>query len=160
MPADPAVAVRRWRHAVMMARLFIPYAVFATLKHIVPLPRLARWAWLRPVASRDLDAEASAIRCAVRLRNWLGGDRGDCLHGSLALYSVLSRAGADPRLVVGVKRDAGAVSGHVWVVVNGATVAEAPPTSREFTPAFEFGQRGQIVALPPAPSHGRSPQAP
>jgi hypothetical protein len=141
---------RRWVNTVMTARLLGPYLAFALLKRVVPLPRLARWAWLRPVGPRDRETEAVALRCAVRLRNKLGGERGDCLHGSLALYRVLSRAGANPRLVVGFRRESSAVSGHAWVEIDDACVLESASTMRGFVAAFSFGPEGLRLPSPGA----------
>ncbi|MEO8481884.1 MAG: lasso peptide biosynthesis B2 protein [Acidobacteriota bacterium] len=144
MPDRIASRNRRWRNAIMTARLLPPYLIFAVLKRLVPLPRLVRWAWLRPVRIRDRAVEDTALRCTVRLRNWFGADRGDCLQGSLALYRVLSHTGSNPRLVVGFRRDSSAVGGHAWVEVDGACVIEAAPPLRGFVPAFSFGPEGAL----------------
>lgn len=148
MPDAMRPAGRRWANTVMTARLLGPYLMFAILKRVVPLPRLVRWAWLRPVGPRDRAMEAEALRCVVRLRNWLGAERGDCLQGSLALYRVLSRAGANPRLVVGFRRGSSAVSGHAWVEVDDACVIESPPTLHGFVAAFSFGSGGMRLRSP------------
>lgn len=150
---DPAPA-RTWPHAVMLVRLTLPYLAFALLKPVVPLPRLARWAWLRPVGPRDREAEADALRCVIRVRNWLGAGRGDCLHGSLALYRVLARAGSNPRLVVGFRQESSALSGHAWVELDDVCVVESSPVQRGFVPAFAFGPNGRLIA-----SGGTEPRA-
>jgi hypothetical protein len=142
-PLSSASVSRRWLHAGLIVRLAALHATFGALKHVVPLPTLARWAWLRPVGTRDLALEDRALRCMVRLRRWLPADRGDCLHGSLALYRVLSAAGSSPRLVVGFRKDAPAVTGHAWVEVDGVAVLEAPPGDAGFVAAFEFGENGE-----------------
>jgi hypothetical protein len=135
----------------MTLRLLGPYLAFAVLKHVIPLPRLVRWAWLRPVGSRDREAETRALGCAVHLRQRLGAERGDCLHGSLALYRVLSRAGSNPRLVVGFRRTPAALDGHAWVEIDDACVIESPPAARGFVAALAFGPDGLRVASPGAP---------
>jgi hypothetical protein len=78
----------------------------------------------------------------VRLRRWLPADRGDCLHGSLALYRALSATGSSPTLVVGFRKDAPAIAGHAWVEVDGVAQLEAPPEAAGFVAAFAFGEEG------------------
>ena len=129
-----------------MARLSLPYVAFGLLKRVVPLPRLARWAWRRPAGPRDPEADALQIRCAVRLRRLARGERGDCVQGSLALYRALSRAGAAPVLVVGFRTAPGALRGHAWVILDGQVVAEAAPTA--FTPTLAFGDAGAAITPP------------
>jgi len=141
---------RRWRNTLMIGRLLGPYLAFGALKRIVSLPRLVRWAWLRPAGDRDRATEATALQCVVRLRTWLGAERGDCLHGSLALYRVLSRAGSNPTLVVGFRRDASTLAGHAWVEVDDACVVEAPPSQRGFIPSISFGCEGTLLSTPDA----------
>jgi hypothetical protein len=135
----------------MTLRLLGPYLAFAVLKHVIPLQRLARWAWLRPVGSRDREVESRALGCAVHLRQRLGAERGDCLQGSLALYRVLSRAGSDPRLVVGFRRAPSALDGHAWIEIDDACVIESPPAARGFITALAFGRDGLRVASSVAP---------
>jgi hypothetical protein len=132
----------RWTHACLILRLAVLQALFGVLKHLVPLPTLARWAWLRPAGPRDRTREDRVLRCMVRLRRWLPADRGDCLHGSLALYRVLSAAGSAPRLVIGFRKDGPAIAGHAWVEVDGRAVLETPPEAAGFAAAFEMGEGG------------------
>jgi hypothetical protein len=144
MPVLSSASVpRRWTHASLLLRLAALQTTFGALKHVVPLPTLARWAWLRPVGPRDLAREDRTLRCMVRLRRWLPADRGDCLNGSLALYRVLSAAGSSPKLVVGFRKDGPAVAGHAWVEVDGAAVLEASPEGAGFVAAVEFGEWGE-----------------
>jgi hypothetical protein len=51
---------------------------------------------------------------------------GNCLERSLVLYRYLSGAGADPELLVGVRRGEEEVRGHAWVTLHGAPVEEPP----------------------------------
>lgn len=147
MPDAIGRASRRWQHVRMTARLLSPYVAFALLKHVIPLPRLARWAWLRPVRTPDDGSRAVALQCAVRVRQWFGAERGDCLHGSLALYRVLSRAGANPTLVVGFRRDTAKLAGHAWIEIEGESVIEAPPRLSGFERACAFGPRGALLPM-------------
>lgn len=145
LAARESAWTRRARHALVMARLAVPYLVFGVLKRVCSLPRLARLAWRKPPAVRNRELEAAAERCAVRLRRIARADRGDCLQASLALYGLLAAAGADPRLIVGFRRTAGSVRGHAWVEVDGHAVAEAPPDREGFAGAAVFGAGGRLV---------------
>jgi hypothetical protein len=155
MPDSTKPLGRRWRNALMTARLLGPYLVFTVMKRVVPLSRLARWAWLRPVGPRDEAVETRALRCVVRVRRWLGAERGDCLQGSLALYRVLSRAGSNPRLVVGFRRESSALAGHAWIEIDDTCVIEAPPSLHGFVPALAFGPEGLL--LPSSTAADRRP---
>jgi hypothetical protein len=119
-----------------------------------------RWAWLRPSGPRDRASESSTLRCVVRLRRWFGAERGDCLQWSLALYRMLSRAGSNPTLVVGVRRDGSGMTGHAWVELNDARVLELPSSDQRFERVCAFGAGGrlrQVAAAddgPPPPRGG------
>jgi hypothetical protein len=63
----------------------------------------------------------------------------------LLLYRVLSRAGADPTLVVGFQRVNDRILGHAWVRVDGRTLIEPEPDLVRFSPAFGFGARGALL---------------
>jgi hypothetical protein len=143
---DPPVPTTRARHLAIMLRLAVPYVALTILKRVVPLPRLVKWAWLRPHGPRDRDAEALTIRCLVRLRRLTFADRGDCVQGSLVLYRALSRVGASPHFVVGLHRIAGNLRGHAWITVDGKVVAEAETSVASFTPTMEFGANGSLLS--------------
>jgi hypothetical protein len=72
----------------------------------------------------------------------------DCLQRSLLLYRVLSRAGADPTLMVGFLRRNGRIRGHAWVTVDGNPVIEPGPNVVHFSPALGFGPRGAPIGTP------------
>lgn len=135
---------RRLRAAPTIGRLAPAYATLGLLKHIVPLSRLARWAWTRQRVPRDADAERRVILAVARLRRWFGADR-DCLQSSLLLYRELSRLGADPRLAIGFRRLDDRVEGHAWVFVDGRAVL-GEPQMHCFEPAIQFGPGGAPVA--------------
>ena len=69
--------------------------------------------------------------------------RSNCLERSLLAYRFLSRAGADPRLVVGVGNVDGKMAGHAWVTVNGVPVHEPAETVDRFALLIEFGRDGR-----------------
>jgi Transglutaminase-like superfamily len=80
----------------------------------------------------------------------------DCLQRSLLLYRVLSRAGADPTLVVGFQRLDSRIMGHTWVLIDGHAVIESDADLIRFSPALRFGPRGALLPTPPE-SHTASP---
>jgi hypothetical protein len=69
----------------------------------------------------------------------------NCLERSLVLYRVLSRAGAQPALILGARRDAPSVAGHAWIEVDGAPVCE--PEREAYAPIVAFGARGLRCAF-------------
>jgi Transglutaminase-like superfamily len=64
---------------------------------------------------------------------------GNCLDRSLVLYRYLSAVGANPELVVGMKRMQGAVEGHAWVEVRGRPVEESPEVLDGLARVTTFG---------------------
>jgi transglutaminase superfamily protein len=141
-------AVRRLKTGLVMARLLVAYIVLALLKHLVPLRWLVRWVWCPPVRSRDHEAERRLTAIVLRLSRLTGLPDGDCLQRSLLLYRVLSRAGADPRLVVGFQRIDGRIRGHAWVVVDGFALLESESDLVRFSPALFFGSQGVLLQSP------------
>ena len=148
MPSSSDVTAHPWRRRVMttigVGRLVPWYLVFGALRHVVPLPWLARWAWRRPSGQRNRDGERKVIARVERLRRTLERGRGDCLQSSLVLFRELSRAGADPTLVVGFRRTAGRMQGHAWVLADGMPVTESQAALDGFAPTFGFGRGGTL----------------
>jgi hypothetical protein len=136
-------------HLTRLGPIYLAYGAF---KRLVPIRTLARWSW-RPArgTSRNLDAEQRLVSSVLRLSRASGSDR-DCLQRSLVLYRELSRAGADPTLVVGFRRTDRGLEGHAWVETDGVPVAE--PTVREqgFETTCAFGRGGNLVVLRKSPS--------
>jgi hypothetical protein len=126
--------------------------LFGLLKHLVPLRLLARWAWCRPGGwrDRDRDGERRLHRRVIRLGQLVGLPDRDCLQRSLLLYRALSRAGANPMLVVGFDRMNGRIFGHAWVVVDGHAVIESESDLLRFSPVVAFGWQGALLSPPPA----------
>ena len=131
-------------------RLLPAYVSFGVLKHVVPLSRLARWAWSPPAGAGDdtaVDPER-AVRAVTRIsRRFAVTDR-DCLQRSLVLYRELSRAGARPTLVMGFAPGTSGLAGHAWV----ETEARGPGRSvlsedvSAYSAAAAFGDGGVVYA--------------
>jgi hypothetical protein len=132
-----------------VGRLLPAYMLFGLLKHLVPLRLLARWVWCRPAGWRDRDVERRLQRRVIRLGQLVGLPDRDCLQRSLVLYRALSRAGADPMLVIGFDRMNGRIFGHAWVVVDGQAVIESETDLLRFSPVVAFGRQGVLVSPPP-----------
>lgn len=117
------------------------------LKFIIPLPVLARAMWAGPSALSTSSGGGSRSGPKTVLQVVRNGGRllvsGNCLERSLVLYRYLSRSGANPRLVVGVSRTNGKVSGHTWVELNGRPVHD--PEAAAFERVATFGPNGRLV---------------
>ena len=112
------------------------------LKRILPLQRLVRLMWRPPRDSeRDRAREERTIALVSRLTRASGGN---CLERSLILYRYLGRAGAEPRLVVGMARP-DEYLGHVWVVVDDRALLEIMETLRGYEVVATFGDEGRRV---------------
>jgi len=131
-----------------IARLLLWYLAFSALRHVIPLPWLARWAWHAPSGTRNREHEQKVAGRVEWLRRTLERGRGDCLQSSLVLYRELSRSGADPTLVVGFRRDQGRMQGHAWVLADGRPVAAAGDVLNGFAPTFGFGRKGTLEPTP------------
>jgi hypothetical protein len=74
----------------------------------------------------------------------------NCLERSLLAYRYLSRAGAEPELVVGLSRRNGAVRGHTWVSVDDQEFGRQDDSAGEFETVVCFGPAGTIKQPRPA----------
>ena len=113
------------------------------LKRALPLPRLARLMWAASAARVRDPAREHQI---TMLAEGVGGPRrnprlDNCLERSLVAYRYLSRAGAEPELVVGVSRDQ-PVRGHAWVRIDGEPVRDSV---EEFEEVAAFGAAGAVI---------------
>jgi hypothetical protein len=142
-----ALPLNRIKNGWLVARLLPAYLILGLLKHVVPLSWLARWAWSAPDGPRDREAESRLAARVFRLSQLIGLLDRDCLHRSLLLYRVLSRAGADPRLVIGFQRMNGRILGHAWVIVDGHAVIEPEVDLLRFSPALGFGFDGAPLSI-------------
>ena len=133
-PADAWLALRMigWR------------VVLPVLKWTLPLPRLARLMWAGTTRERDPAGEEQIATLARGLsgRRRNGSRFNNCLERSLVAYRYLSRAGAEPELVVGVSRDL-PVRGHAWVSLDGEPLGDRVD---EFEEVTAFGPEGALIA--------------
>jgi len=144
------LALTQLRKGIVVVRLLPFYMLVAILKYFVPLQLLAQWAWCVPAGPRNREAERRLATRVVRLSQLAGLTDRDCVQRSLLLYRVLSRAGADPTLIVGFERLDNRILGHAWVVVDGQAMLETDADVSRFSPTLNFGSQG--VLLP----HGRN----
>jgi hypothetical protein len=129
----------------LLARMLAWRTVLPILKRRVPLARLTRLMWQEPRARARPDQAERIPDLVERVyRGLRAGPEGSCLERSLLTYRFLSRAGADPRLVVGIRGPSGSVVGHAWVVVDGEALFEPTPPAGEYASFFSFGRGGAI----------------
>jgi hypothetical protein len=116
------------------------------LKRALPLPRLVDLMESEPRRSKRDPALERRIARMARLiyRGQPGTFSNNCLERSLVTYRYLSRAGADPELVVAVRRGDEGVDGHVWVTVGGVPVHEQPDELEPYVPVLRF-KRGEVT---------------
>jgi hypothetical protein len=133
---------RRFRTALGLARMVVPYWGLGVLRLLLPLPSLVRFAWRAPSRSRDAAREQRTVAQLVKLGHIFRRSDRHCLQRSLVLYRELSRDGADPHLVVGFRPSPAGLEGHAWIELNGVAVGE-PDDVRTFQRTVEFGARGQ-----------------
>ena len=134
----------RLRTGLSAGRLACLYAGFGLAKHVLPLPTLVGLAWTPTVDRPGPAAEARAIAVVTRVRRALGGNR-DCLHGSLVLYRELLRAGAAPRLSIGMRKRGARLEGHSWVEVRGEVVGDRLADGEPWSVLAAFGPDGRLA---------------
>ncbi|TMK27262.1 MAG: hypothetical protein E6G64_12865 [Actinobacteria bacterium] len=105
------------------------------LKRVVPLQRLAQVMRDDGHGPRDPTHERQIVALSSLL--------------SLLAYRFLTRANADPRLVVGVRIGEAGVLGHAWVTLNGEPIHESPAAISEFSRVVEFGPEGAASSSRP-----------
>jgi Transglutaminase-like superfamily len=133
-------------NTLAVGRLAPTFLALGVLRRLVPIDRLARWAWRTPRRERDGAArEHQLVSRVVRACGLAGAPDRDCLQRSLLLYRELSRAGADPVLVMGFRRADGRLEGHAWVVSDGRPLVESDARLRGFVPALRFGRGGRLI---------------
>jgi hypothetical protein len=122
-------------------------AALPLLKYVVPLQRLVRL-----LAAADGDGERAPAReqkvadlARVLYRSPAAVVRDNCLERSLVAYRYLSRANANPELVVAMASEGSALLGHVWVRVDGEPLYDSPEKLAEFVPMVVFDASGQIA---------------
>jgi Transglutaminase-like superfamily len=101
--------------------------------------------WTAGPADRSDVQERQIIALSSRVTRLRPRLRSNCLERSLLAYRFLARAGADPRLVMGISTDAGVIVGHAWVALDGKPIHEPPAAVESFAPLIEFGPRGEAT---------------
>jgi hypothetical protein len=141
---------RRIRTVLTVAQLVPVYLAAGLLKHVVPLPTLARWAWKSPSRPADRREQLRLVACVVQLNRTLGALDRDCLQRSLLLYRVLSGSGANPELCVGLSTAAprGGLRGHAWVTVEGTAVLDEGAALAQHQQVACFGDGGRRIPSP------------
>ncbi len=115
------------------------------LKRALPLRRLVALMWTTGQADRSDEQERRIIALSARVTRLRPRLRSNCLERSLLTYRFLARAGADPRLVVGVSTLEGAIVGHAWVTLDGEPIHERREAVESFARLIEFGPGGEAT---------------
>jgi len=142
LPRDVLLALRMlgWRLILRPLKRFVP------LSRLVPLV-------CRPRASepRRPGREARVLSLADRLcRGRLA--RGTCLERSLLAYRFLTEAGADPKLIIAVRREDDSLQWHAWVTRDGQPVHERAESLKAYIPVVVFDGQGSIEWSDPVAS--------
>lgn len=78
--------------------------------------------------------------------------RATCLRQSLLLYWLLKQNGFDADLVLGARKDGGALEAHAWVEIDGAPINEREGVARDYA-TFSLAS----AAMQPTRSSSRNP---
>jgi hypothetical protein len=111
------------------------------LKHLFNVGALAEYLWSPPATEFTDDQRRERVEL---IKSFVGkGGRvlvsGNCLARSLMLYSVLSRGGARPTLVLGARKDDSRVAGHAWVEIDGESLFDTG--THAYTPVVALNGR-------------------
>jgi Transglutaminase-like superfamily len=138
-----ALSIRRPRDGWLVVRMLAWRAILPVLKYIMPLPRLIGVMQhpRRARGARRLDREERVATLAERVFR-VGRASEDCLELSLVLYRYLGETGADPRLVIAIRKD-GLAPGHAWVSVDGVPVHDSPLLLEDFVSVVSFDSGGR-----------------
>jgi len=127
-----------WLLVVRMAAWRVSLPV---LKRLFKVATLAQFLWSPPatrfsVAERRerLELITSIVRKGGRLLV-----SGNCLDRSLMLYNLLSRADADPTLVLGARQGETGMAGHAWIELEGTSPFDSAVD--QYTPVVAFNGR-------------------
>jgi len=114
------------------------------LKRAFSLATLAEWMWSQPATTLAIGGRQRRIALVTHVMASAGRlfVSPNCLERSLVLYRLLSRAGADPTLVLGAEREGSTVSGHAWVELDGQRLGEA--IGDKYTVVVRFGPHGHV----------------
>jgi hypothetical protein len=139
-----ASPVRSASDVWLAVRMLLWSAALPLLKRVVPLARLARLMYVERAPGVDRRATERIVLITEAIYRGRVSLRDNCLERSLLLYRFLSRIGADPRLIVGVRKGRADVTGHVWVVVDERPLDGDPTALGAFTELLVFGAGGRI----------------
>jgi hypothetical protein len=114
--------------------------ILPVLKRILPISFLARLMWSRFDERKKKQEEKIKILVNTLYGGFNIGNR--CLERSLLVYHYLSMNCVNCRLVIGMRKNSDSWIGHAWVLVDGEPFGETQEKLDEFTPMFEFGDRG------------------
>jgi hypothetical protein len=138
-----ALSIRRPQEGSLVVRMLAWRAILPVLKYLVPLPRLVRLMHVRPaVGARRLDREQRIARLAERVFD-VGRPNDDCLELSLVSYRYLGQLGADPQLVIAIRKEGQPAPGHAWVTVDGVPVHDSPSLLDDFVSVVTFDSGGR-----------------
>lgn len=132
--------------ASLLVRMGAWSLVLPVLKRLLPLPTLVRLMSGKGNGGRSYAREEQVVlsaRRVYRLRR-----PGSCLERSLLVFRYLSNTDADPRLVIGVRRDGSDMIGHAWVLVDGSPLYESSASLEPFLSVVEFTPDGHISSRP------------
>ena len=130
--------------AFLVARLLGWRLAVPVLKRALPIDRLIR---LMRSGSPDAAGESHRI---IEFVDWIYAPRrepepGNCLDRSLVLYRFLSANEPGAQLVLGIRRESGALEVHAWVIVGGHPLGAVPPRGERFVPLAAFDAQGRRV---------------
>jgi hypothetical protein len=116
------------------------------LKRALPVPALVRLMWPSRVRPRRPERDPAVVRAAwwasrLQLRRFPD----NCFERSLLTYRFLALTGADPRLVLGMRREVDGLVGHAWVTVDGRAVQDSSESVHRFAQLIEFGPGGRAT---------------
>lgn len=133
------------RAALLLLRMALWAGVLPLLKFGLPLPRLVRL--LSPRRSRgprDPAREKEVVALARALYRRDRRNRDKCLERSLVTYRYLVSAGASPWLHVGMRREDEAMTGHVWVTLDGEPVHDSRDLLADLVAVLAFDPAGEL----------------
>jgi hypothetical protein len=138
--------------AWLLTRMLGWSLVLPVLKRLLPLPSLVRLLHSEAgVRQRDPRREESV----AALSEWVfrsrpRRSRDNCLDRALLTYRYLSRAAAEPTIVVGVAKGGGpehsGFAGHAWVTVDGSPVHDDPERLEGFARLATFAADGRSIS--------------
>jgi hypothetical protein len=142
-----ALTLRTPSDGWLVTRMLAWRATLPALKRLVPLPRLVELMDARPAGGPPRPDRAERIaELSQRVFNVFRIDD-NCLDLSLVTYRYLGQAGADPRLVIAVRKDGQLTRGHAWVTVGGAPVHDSTELLDDFTSVMTFESGRDAHAL-------------